>query len=475
MVVETVDKRRSEMQIWLGVENFAKIESARVCVDQYTLFVGPNNSGKTFLMQLIQGLGSRLAALLDEKVTEGLCVERAPEYTKFILSNDTISLLVNSINGRLNEEKENIIRAVFGREIPIGKVYVDISMEENLSYEIYFSDEPDNLKKVVGKENIYILEQMIPKPSNLDIRFYLINKCNKLTKAAVTEIIGVSPYSTEIKLFRSVLDHLIGCDSLFLPASRTGLLLLYRDYFANKADDTRSFKVQNGKLMEGKESHGNLTEPIYEFLRFLQTYAEDSDSRQQYAEELQFFEEHLIEGHIRMDGQGILSYHSKSAINGVPMYLASSMINEIAPLALVLTSNISYDRLIIDEVEASLHPEKQMELVRFFNRLSNKGMKLIVSTHSDTFASKLNNLYLLSERVRDGNEEMAKRIGLEEEDLLRPENLFVYEFISQPNGKSIVKEMQGHRGTGYQFDLFTGSAMRLYDEAMKIGEIEESE
>lgn len=44
------------MHLWVGVENFAKIEKAKISVDKYTLLVGPNNSGKTFLMQLVQGL-----------------------------------------------------------------------------------------------------------------------------------------------------------------------------------------------------------------------------------------------------------------------------------------------------------------------------------------------------------------------------------------------------------------------------------
>ena len=192
-----------------------------------------------------------------------------------------------------------------------------------------------------------------------------------------------------------------------------------------------------------------MTEPIYEFLRFLQTYSEAVDLGKEYEEKLQFFEEHLIEGHIDVNKQGIFSYHSKSDGNRIPMYLASSMINEIAPLALALTSNKGYERLIIDEVEASLHPEKQMELARFFDRLNNSGMGLIISTHSDTFASKLNNLYLLSEKVRHGDKEIAKQVGLEEEDLVNPDNLFVFEFISQPNGKSIVKEINGNEETGY--------------------------
>ena len=47
------------MDFWLGVKNFAKIESAKVNIDNYTLLVGQNNSGKTFLMQLIQGVSEK--------------------------------------------------------------------------------------------------------------------------------------------------------------------------------------------------------------------------------------------------------------------------------------------------------------------------------------------------------------------------------------------------------------------------------
>ena len=129
--------------------------------------------------------------------------------------------------------------------------------------------------------------------------------------------------------------------------------------------------------------------------------------------------------------------------------------------------------MIIDEAEASLHPQKQLELVRFFNRLNNKGMSLIVSTHSDTFVSKLNNLYILSHQVKKNGEDILEQFNLEKQDLIEPERLFVYEFVNQPNGKSIVKEMKGNSKTGYQFDLFTDSAVHLYEEATKLGEIEE--
>lgn len=154
------------------------------------------------------------------------------------------------------------------------------------------------------------------------------------------------------------------------------------------------------------------------------------------------------------------------------MYMASSMVNEIAPVELILTDSRGYNRLIIDEVEASLHPKKQLEFVKFLNRLSNKGMKLILSTHSDTFASKVNNLYILSEYIAQNKDsDRIKTMGLETEDLIDPRKLYVYEFINQPAGKSFVKEIVGDPTTGFQFDLFTDSALHLYNEALKIGEI----
>lgn len=47
----------------------------------------------------------------------------------------------------------------------------------------------------------------------------------------------------------------------------------------------------------------------------------------------------------------------------------------------------------------------------------------------------------------------------------------MYEFVKQENGKSVVEERKFHKGLGYQFDLFTDSALEIYNEAVKLGEI----
>ena len=461
------------MQIWIGVENFAKIESAKICVNNFTILVGENNSGKTFLMQLVQGVANKIVNLIDETVIDELLVEENDLLKHYEINCDNVSNFVSCINNKLLLEKEKIVKEIFEKEIPIERLYIDISIEDDITYnlEITGAEFPRNIDVIKTKSVGTDIIQKIYQNIEDDAIVCIVDKRYK--KTGEHQIIAgyISKIREKKILFQNGIRYIIAPQSLFLPASRTGLMLLYREFFANKADKELSFTMKDEYMIEDTERYSDLTKPVYEFLRFLQTYSEDEQIKMKYNKELQFFEQHLIEGHISVDKQGVFSYSSIDEENRVPMYLASSMINEVAPLVLAITSRNRYSRLIIDEAEASLHPQKQMELVRFFNRLNNKGLSIMVSTHSDTFASRLNNMYVLSEKVKKFGEGILKELNLEPEDLIKPERLFVYEVVNQPNGKSIVREMEANGETGYQFELFTDSAMKLYEEALKLGEI----
>ncbi len=467
------------MLIFLGVKNFAKIENAKVCINSYTLLVGPNGSGKTYLMQLAQGVNERFANLVDE---EGMRILQPGEeqgrntdggingsYKRYIISQDTVPRFVAYLNTKLDEKKEQIVREIFGRDVPVEKLYIEIVFEEKVYYEIISFHNidintiefiPDEIRNLSRNQSTFMRRETM----GALIKHDEIKGKNELI--TLLSVMG----DDEVRMFNNIMLSFFECRSLFLPSSRTGIMLLYRDFFANKADYFISY-TQHEKQAE-KSNYRNLTQPVYEFLRFLQTYTEDQKKIDVYSEEIEFFEEKLIEGHINVNEQNGFSYDSETDHISVPLYMASSMINEIAPFVLALTSSFPYDGLIIDEIEASLHPQKQLELVRFLNRLSNKSIKLMLSTHSDTFASKVNNLYVLSNYVKQNKrDDLIKKMGLEKDDLMSPDKLFVYEFISQPNGKSIVKEIPGDTRTGFQFDLFTDSAMHLYNEALEIGEI----
>lgn len=468
------------MKFWVGVENFAKIENAKICVNKYSVLVGQNNTGKSFLMQLVQGINSKIWNLIDEEFCQIVFLDekKRNQCKWYKLDSNNLSEVISYLNKKLKKEKENIIKAIFKKEIEIGELYIDIELENEEEYELISFDNKEfkedfYLREALSFEDIGIPEtflDMVSKfPDNISVR--ALNRMNAGGTKRETLFLTITPKESEDKSCRELLNSILKYESLFLPASRTGLLLLYREFFANKADGALSFKIQNDKIVNSDEYVG-FTEPIYDFLRFLQTYTEHEESMKMYKNELRFFENNVIEGRIKVNKQGMISYDSKNGKKDVPMYLASSMINEVAPIILAITSNKHYQRLIIDEVEASLHPEKQLELVRFLNRLNNSGIKLIISTHSDTFVSKLNNLFVLSNLVKSmSGKEILEKFDLKEKDLLNVDNLYVYEFLNQTNGKSIVKEINPDNKMGYQFDLFTNSALKLYDEAIKLGEI----
>lgn len=214
-----------------------------------------------------------------------------------------------------------------------------------------------------------------------------------------------------------------------------------------------------------------LTQPVYEFLRFIQTFQADQRRIERNRKLIQFIEDHLIDGKICLNQGNQVLYQGKGIDRGIPLYLSSSMINELTPALYALESSSQNDYLIWDEIETSLHPEKQMELVRLLSRMSNSGMKLIVSTHSDTMATKINNLCMLSysKSLKSRREEILEKAGLEAEDLLQ-NRIHIYQFTNDENGKSHVSELIYNEFTGYEFTQFNDSVERLFQETKLIME-----
>lgn len=61
------------MELLFGVSNFGKIKHAEITLSDFTLFVGDNNSGKTFIMQLLYGALNELCKM--KPVIDVICCE----------------------------------------------------------------------------------------------------------------------------------------------------------------------------------------------------------------------------------------------------------------------------------------------------------------------------------------------------------------------------------------------------------------
>ena len=127
-----------------------------------------------------------------------------------------------------------------------------------------------------------------------------------------------------------------------------------------------------------------------------------------------------------------------------------------------------------DEVENSVNPIKQGDVARALIRMCNNGKKVIASTHSDTMASKINNLMLLSKmkNIEKKNDKLEK-LNLEVKDMLdNDKKIIVYEFKKAENVKVRVNALDfiTYPKIGYSFERFNENIDNLYEEASCITE-----
>lgn len=96
--------------------------------------------------------------------------------------------------------------------------------------------------------------------------------------------------------------------------------------------------------------------------------------------------------------------------NELPLSAAASSIKELSPLLLWMqTSSIGSDSVCIEEPEAHAHPEMQFAIADLLAACINEGTHFQITTHSDYFLSRINQLMRLG-RLNKENPEVYKAI-----------------------------------------------------------------
>lgn len=459
------------MELLFGVSDFGKIKHAEIMLGDFTLFVGDNNSGKTFMMQLMYGVLEEL----QQTIYTLLGIEERGNL-ELVYGTEWFKAVESEINRFLSENKKKIIGGIFHKDIEIGELYFRlVNVDEIYVCEIAAREvdeirrEEDIVKKVMKTVvNIYVAD---------------VNGAKRRRKAGLT--FDNQPDMDDIKmvLTSQIWNMALGSKnvfdvkSLFLPASRTGLQLLSKYFFAERDRmavreiGNYDFVDEDGEVHnEVNENELGLTMPVYDFLQFLLRYNQRSHMYEENKELISFIEHHLIDGQVKHLGDEIY-YHPDALTDGqedIPLYLASSLVNEITPIIKALSGHYNYKYIFYDEVETCLHPLKQGEMARLIMRLVNSGKRMIVSTHSDTMAGKLNNLLLLSfsEDSEEIREKKLKELGLSKDDLLFDSKVHVYQFVNQEDGSSYAEELefQTMPYIGYDFNLFMRNLDQLYHE-----------
>ena len=177
---------------------------------------------------------------------------------------------------------------------------------------------------------------------------------------------------------------------------------------------------------------------------------------------------------LRSEGTGYphFTYRPKGWKEDLSLMHASSMVSELAPVVLYLRHMIVPGNvLIVEEPESHLHPAMQVEFTRQLAGLVHAGVRVIVTTHSEWVLEELANIVSrsgLAETGRDGTG--GKGIALRRDQV----GAWLFKPKRHPKG-SVVEEIRLD-DSGLYPSGFDEVAAELHNEwadiASRIGEAE---
>lgn len=475
----------------LEVSDFGPVARASIELRPLTVFVGPSNTGKSYLAILLYALhkfvsknnfavineNSDLRASSDRKAIkliswmQGIAsaeqsgkAEKGLKNSENIIPNEFDIDKIISVTKRSGEIAAEEIARCFGvkstdtlikktgRKMPsrvsIGKRGPNEQFLFELSLTIKKSgleielDKDKNAEYRVNDEHI----SSILRTQKLFELFIDDSEIEDSSDEQKSSIILLLSAMAEVAF--SLLVDPLSQPVYYLPADRAGVMHGHKVFIGRIIEQATRFGI------ETSPSVSLLSGILGDFLDQMQKFSNlDDDFENQIAEN---FEKSLLEGKISAEvpsnGLGIseiagpeFTYQPFGWNNSISLTNTSSMVSELAPIVLYLRHIVKPGNvLIIEEPESHLHPEKQADFTRQLTSLINSGIRVIITTHSVWIIEALANIIQVSELPSN------ERSGLlSEHYTINPNDLGVWLFETKNNPKgSVVKEIKLNADAG---------------------------
>ncbi len=447
----------------LIVENLGPIKSAEIDISKrFIVFVGYNNTGKTYLSQLIWALYDReLIRMYVEKHHNDHQFEFNEEGILSI-SQKRISDIVASFSTFLVSDLLPIIFNVQHDHTLLKdcKIRFDIDFDKIKSFE---------LKQTVGfkskDENIEIL-----KLEKIENELKIKKTENKFKKAELPEEI----FEIEFAASKLILDFLVNVifvnthSPFYLPATRLFYPVFYQYIYGVEKEkreemsrrllefleNAREDIIQKLELSEFTSFRSPYTRPMNALINRLYKMNEKLKIKNNYAEVASVLQE-MMGGEVIMkktEGIAPIEFFLKTEDNTeIDMYISSSSVNQLTTLYFYFKFWIREQRnyLFLDEPEENLHPKYQEKVLNLLmNYLGiGKDNRLLLTTHSTIVADVINNyvnLSRLKQKKKDIALDLIKKMDLDLniDTLLNPDDIGIY-FFSHDNVVEYSKDEYG--------------------------------
>ncbi len=497
----------------ISVEDFGPIIKGEVELKPLTIFLGPSNSGKSYLATLVYGLMNTVGQSRMHQFTRlgrstfrrrrrsssvpGIernadlsILEQLSNWAHHILDEQDVQLsslpspIQTMVQSRVNQVflglHESLDDELSNSHGSVSDLVRRKSYNRNLRVKLY-SSEPllsvgfdmtgQDAGLSVSEHNFDISSVKLDGPYLASIlgntRQLSIDESDDYRRFILAETIGGLTSSVWATLAQPFPPN-----SYYLPAARSGI--------------TQGHKVIASTMVRQSPFAGlqpmdipTLPGVVTDFMSHMLTMETSPDQlrtgRQRRLarldEVVSFLERHVVKGTIEIEQNTNTPYpeiyYAPHGEEGrFSFNRTSSMVSELAPVILFLKHIVRQgDLLILEEPESHLHPASQQQMARAIVRLVNAGVRVLITTHSDLFLGAINNLMKLS----FANQSILAELGREEEDQLKPESVAAYQFtLSDEQGGSEVKRLEIRDDVGIDEDEFSAVVAELYDESILL-------
>ena len=260
-------------------------------------------------------------------------------------------------------------------------------------------------------------------------------------------------------------------DSYYMLAARSGIAQGHKVLAAALVRQSSRIGIEQFNI---PTLPGMATEFLGQLLDLDKRMARRPEFTNQLGAAVNFIENSVLRGKIDLDESigmlmpEIVYLPENEEVNAGKFTLehTSSMVSELAPLILFLKYRVNPgDLLILEEPESHLHPAAQLRMARGIARLVNAGVNVLITTHSSDFMGQIDNLISLSNVDR----ETAESLGLEPEECLRPEQVSAYGFrIDAARGGSVATPLPVGSDVGIEDQEFLPVSELLYEQAIAL-------
>ena len=399
----------------LIIKNFGPIAEGKIdLTKRFYLFVGYNNSGKTYVSNLLWSIFNK------NTIFAFSVVEKFEEFD--FENKNTFEINKKVIKSTL--DKFNIF---LKNKILPNNFKSDIFKTTDFKFNFDIQKVIILCEKIIIENNIIINNK---KKESIKISF---DKEDKQIKEIFHYII-----------FSALFNEMT--DTFFLPAGRS----FHSNYFLQMFRYEKLLSDKAGEILRNNEDlEKDDLSKVQKLLRRLYKESDNELFKKNYdlieADEHKQIEpykgfvlelEKIIGGDIIVDkdSRKLLFKFDKNdeALN---MYMASSSVNQLTELYLYFKHWVQENAnfLFIDEPEINLHPENQIKLLELLIKFSNiNENKVLITTHSPLITEAINNYLLLSKL--ENKEEIAGKLGISETNLTA-ENTAIYFFNKRENEK----------------------------------------